>query len=119
MRNDYGSFKAYSKFRSKRCVIDGIKFASMAEGELYCLLKVTHSEIYCQPKIYLTKAKILYKPDFFCKDIFYEMKGFETDAWKLKKRLWEFYGPGPLHIYKMVKRKPELVEILSSSLLDV
>lgn len=54
-----------------------------------------------QPKVYLSAAKILYKPDFaytqadgvrVCEDY----KGMQTPVFRLKARLWKFYGPCPL-----------------------
>lgn len=59
-----------------------------------------------QDKVYLTHAKILYKPDFKIMDhtlneiVWIEFKGKETASWAIKKRLWRFYGPGALRIYK-------------------
>lgn len=58
-----------------------------------------------QPKVYMTDARILYKPDFKCFDskegisFYVEAKGFETAVWKIKKRLWREYGPARLEIY--------------------
>jgi hypothetical protein len=54
----------------------------------------------------MTKARILYKPDFGYFDVdmdsiaFAEAKGFETDIWRIKRRLWAHYGEGPLLVYK-------------------
>ena len=59
-----------------------------------------------QSNVYLTDAKILYIPDFECEDkkteqiFFVEAKGMETPVYRIKRRLWKFYGPGPLIVYK-------------------
>jgi hypothetical protein len=62
----------------------------------------------------LTDARILYKPDFKFtrggKEVWAECKGFETAIWRIKKRLWKFYGPGTLEIYKVNKLGPYLDE---------
>lgn len=65
--------------------------------------------------VYLTDARIGYVPDFKCRypsgEIFWvEAKGFENDRWPMKKKLWKFYGPGALEIWKGTWRKPTLVE---------
>jgi len=45
--------------------------------------------------------------------IWIEFKGFETPLWRLKRRLWMFYGPGPLHVYKMGRGRIYLDEIIT------
>lgn len=68
--------------------------------------------------IYLTRARIGYIADFKCKlklsnDLFWvEAKGYQNDRWPMKKKLWKFYGPGPLHIYKGTYMKPYLDEVV-------
>ena len=105
----------YSKYRAVRTEVDGIKFASKAEAALYLYLKNLYprNQIDCQPKIYLTEAKILYKPDFLIAGRYYEMKGVETPSWRIKRRLWQVYGPATLHVYKMRGAKVELTEMIS------
>ena len=91
-----------SKYYSKRVLIDGHSFDSKLEGDYYLYLKSYFIPFDMQPKIYLTSAKILYKPDFFIKidDSYYvDVKGsprMETASFKIKKRLWQEYGPAPL-----------------------
>jgi len=98
MRNKYGA---------KRTTIDGIKFDSMGEAAYYEDLKLQEALnlikiIELQPKIYLTDARILYKPDFLIEEmgkfIYIDFKGVETPVFKLKAKLWMHYGPGPLRI---------------------
>ena len=107
-------YRKRTKFHSIATEVDGIRFASKAEAALYVYLKATlfPSRIALQPKIYLTRAKILYKPDFECDGVYYEMKGFATPSFNLKKRLWTYYGAGNLHIFKMKGSKPALDEIV-------
>lgn len=63
-------------------------------------------DIECQVQVILTEAEIIYKPDFkyfdlsLSKPIWEEVKGFETDTWRLKRKLWISYGPGILRVYK-------------------
>ncbi len=63
-------------------------------------------EIVEEVPIYLSKAKIKYIVDFRItlkngNHIFFEAKGKETAEFRIHKKLWKFYGPGPLHIWKM------------------
>lgn len=62
-------------------------------------------EIHCQPQVELTRAKIIYKPDFLVtiadgSTHYEEVKGFETPEWRIKRRLWLWYGPGKLIVFK-------------------
>src|SRR4051812_25234862 len=117
MRSDLRYLRAFSKFRAKKVEADGYKFASKAEYALYCELKLnTKVAVQYQDKIYLTKARILYRPDFKLTSkasgdvVWVEMKGAETSTWRIKRRLWEVYGPGRLLVYKMRGSKPYLFE---------
>lgn len=112
-----------NKYSNKKVVHCGIKFDSIAESKLYDHLKVMErlneiSDIKCQDKVYLTSADILYKPDFSftsIKDgirVYAEMKGKKTAVWQIKRRLYVFYGPGPLQIYQMVKGRVALTETI-------
>ena len=101
----------------------GYSFASQLEAAVFNLLTLREksgeiSDIQNQDHVYLTDARICYIPDFkfFCKAtneyMWAEAKGFETDVWKIKKRLWKHYGPGKLEIYKGSKKSIQLVEII-------
>ena len=105
--------KKVSKYKAKRVEVGGLSFASQLEADLYAVLLVMKrtgevSEIGCQPSVYLTDARIRYVPDFYTFDVkmqasvWYEAKGYETDVWRIKRRLWKCYGPGPLVV---VRRK--------------
>jgi hypothetical protein len=71
-----------------------------------------------QVQVHLTRAEILYKPDFSYFDnetnqtAFVEAKGFATAVWAIKKRLWKHYGPGRLEIYTGSYKYPKLTEII-------
>ena len=113
----------FQKYRNKRTKLSGYSFASQLEAALFLYLKSQEADgliadIQNQDHVYLTDARICYIPDFkfFCKItkewMWAEAKGFETDAWKIKKRLWKHYGPGRLDIYKGSAKKLTLHEQL-------
>ena len=94
--------KKKSKYKNKKCVVNDIKFDSIMEADFYLTLR--HQEklgvvkiLELQPKVYLSKAKILYKPDFLIKRIkenklvYIDVKGAKTALFKLKARLWKAY----------------------------
>jgi len=96
-----------NKYNSKRTVVDGIKFDSKAEAECFMYLKLLERNgqikiIALQPKVYLTKARILYKPDFLIEEdgkrVYIDVKGMQTRDFKLKFRLWVHYGQGTLRL---------------------
>lgn len=68
--------------------------------------------------VYLTDARILYIPDFRCRNVktclsFYvEAKGFETPEWRIKRRLYQHYGRHPLEIWMGTAARPFLKEII-------
>ncbi len=99
------------KYGAKKVEYDHHSFSSKLEAALYKWLKLQEqngeiADIKAQETIYLTEARIIYKPDFSYVDlktnkkIYAESKGFETSDWRIKRRLWKFYGPAPLQIYK-------------------
>lgn len=111
------------KYRAERVSYDHHSFASKFEGALYLWLKLREKndeifEIKCQETVYLTDAKIIYKPDFSYFDInsgtriYAEAKGYETSDWRIKRKLWMFYGPGKLEIYKGSANNFKLYETL-------
>lgn len=107
---------------AKKTILDGRKFASKLEAAVYLILKAEEqagliANVKCQPNIRMTDAGILMIPDFSYerngKLEFCEAKGFPTDVWKLKLRLWKNgYGPGPLRIFKGSHRRPVQTEIV-------
>lgn len=111
-----------TKYGNKKVERDGKTFASGFEGDLYSYLSFLVkagelSGLRSQVNVRLTRAEILMIPDFAAietktgKLIYFEAKGFETDVWRIKKRLWKVYGPAPLRIYKgSVGKTLKLVE---------
>lgn len=98
-------------------------FPSKLEASVYNLLLVRETigeikDIKRQVQVYLTDAKILYKPDFSFVYIktgetrWCEAKGFKNPVWAIKRRLWAHYGPGKLEIYEGSYRAPMLTEII-------
>ena len=97
-----------SKYGNKKVLIDGIKFDSIAEGNRYKELKLmqragTIKELELQPKFLLqesfkkngkTYKKIEYIADFKYiengKVIIEDVKGKETEVFKLKHKLFEY-----------------------------
>jgi hypothetical protein len=103
--------KRVNKYKSQKVNYDYHSFASKFEASVYNWLKLREKngeicDIKCQETIYLTLAQIIYKPDFSFitndskQKIWAEAKGFETAEWRIKRKLWIYYGPGPLEIYK-------------------
>jgi hypothetical protein len=115
--------KSFSKYNAKRVTIDGIKFDSKAEGEYYLFLKNSDNfEILdMQTKIYLSRAKLLYKPDFLVKDhieksVYYiDIKGLETPVFKLKKRLWKAYIKDELRLIKKSGKNFKTIEVINGT----
>lgn len=113
-----------SKYSAKKVSHAGYSFGSKLEASVYDLLLLDKvagviATIQCQASVYLTDARILYKPDFKItnvdgKEWYCEAKGFETPVWAIKLRLWRFYGPGELHVYKGSAARPYLDEIVKS-----
>lgn len=101
----------------------GYSFASKLEAAVFDILKWREKageirDIQCQDSIYLTDARIEYRADFRFtvattgEVVWAEAKGFENEKWPLKRRLWIYYGPGALEIYKGTYESPKLVEVL-------
>lgn len=110
-----------SKYKAKKVQYDNFSFASKLEAAVYQILKLRElageiENLRCQETIYLTKAEIVYKPDFSFTienmKWYAEAKGLSTASFNIKKRLWEYYGPGPLEIYKGTYQRPFLVETI-------
>ena len=112
-----------SKFRAKRTELDGRSFASQFEAAVYALYKLREKAgeieiLGTQEHVYLTDARINYITDYSFLDlktgekVHGEAKGFETPEWKLKLRLYRFYGPCRLEIWKGTYIRPVLHEIV-------
>lgn len=95
-----------SKYGAKKITIDGITFDSLKEGNRYQELKLLQrtgviTDLELQPKFLLqdkfkyrgkTERKIEYKADFKYKEngkiVVEDVKGFKTDVYKLKRKLF-------------------------------
>ena len=113
----------FPKYRNQKVQYDGHSFASKLEAAVYQTLKLREKarEIditNCQQHVYLTQARIPYIVDFRIFDYsindfaYVEAKGFETPEWRIKKKLWSYYGPGQLEIYRGSEKKHFLDETL-------
>ena len=111
------------KYKNKKVERAGYSFASKLEASLFDFLKLREAageirDIQLQDTVYLTAARIIYKPDYKFFEIeendfaWAESKGFETSDWRIKRRLWLSYGPGKLYIYKGTAARLVLDEIL-------
>lgn len=110
------------KYGAVKQELDGHSFQSKLEAAVYSLLKLRLRggeiiSIQVQDTIPLSLAKIAYIADFKCEKqdgsyIWVEAKGVDTPSWRLKRRLWKSYGPGPLEIWKGSHVKPFLFEVL-------
>lgn len=109
-----------SKYHAKKTEIDGIVFDSKAEANYYLVLKEKQdkgeiSQLELQPKYELIPAfekngkkyrKTEYRADFKYFDetlkkwIVTDVKGMETDVFKLKHKLFEYMNEEELTIVK-------------------
>jgi thymidylate kinase len=109
-----------NKYGAKKVIIDGIKFDSKMEADYFLYLKQQPNVIAfrLQPKFLLqdkfvkrgiTFRKIEYKADF---DVLYEggrietidIKGAETEVFKIKRKLFEAKFPQELILLTFVKK---------------
>lgn len=113
----------------KRIELDGRSFRSKAEVQMYTDLKAREtkgevSNIRCEVKITLLPGarneRIDYYLDFVVfdeilkHDRYIEVKGFETDKWKMKVKLWRHFGPGVLEVWKVGWNSLQLAEEIPS-----
>lgn len=102
------AWKGYSKYRNKKTELDGITFDSKREAERYAELKLLEkvgeiAHLKLQPEVILqdkfihkgkTIRAIKYKADFAYfdkatgKSVIEDVKGMETETFKLKKKLF-------------------------------
>lgn len=101
------------KYHSKKTTVDGIEFDSKKEAKRYCELKMLEKagkikdlrlqyQFVLQPpfrKNGKTIRAITYVADFVyldlerCKNIVEDVKGYKTDVYQLKKKLFEYKFP--------------------------
>jgi hypothetical protein len=114
---------AWNKYKAQKTKVSGYSFGSKLEAQVFLILKAREqageiSSITIQDSVYLTKARIQYIADFrFINNSTGEMtwceaKGMELPQWRIKRKLWMFYGPGDLEVYMGNWQKPFLKEII-------
>lgn len=115
--------RSFGKYGAKEVNKSGRRFDSKLESALHdYLLEQERAgeirDIKQQVRVKLTLAEIVYIPDFSYIDVktgktcYAESKGFETDVWRIKRRLWAFYGCGPLFVFKGSYKKLYLHEVI-------
>ena len=92
-----------NKYHNVKTVLDGITFDSKAEARRYSELTLMRKAgllqcVGCQPS-FVVSPGIRYVADFICVDHagktwIEDVKGMETQSWRLKKRLFETAYPG-------------------------
>ena len=103
-----------NKYKNKKTIIDGTTFASIKEAKRYTQLKLLEkagliTELELQKKFILQPdyvnnegkkiRKITYVADYFYYDkkkkkyIVEDTKGFRTEVYKIKKKIFEFQYP--------------------------
>lgn len=111
----------HQQYQQKRKEFAGRSFASALEADLYGYLLMLERQgelcdLRCQPHVFLTEARVEMIPDFVAYDValseevYFEAKGFETDVYRIKRRLWMVYGPGRLRVFKGRVGKLKLTE---------
>lgn len=113
MRYNYYNNCRKSKYRNTKAIVDDIKFDSILEARRYEQLKLLEKageikDLKLQPEFELiprfkkgkkTWRKTIYKADFCYFDnklgkvIVEDTKGFKTDVYMLKKKLFEYKYP--------------------------
>lgn len=114
------SWKPKNKYGAIRVETDGYSFASKLELATYHLLKLRRrageiKEIKVQDHVKLSRANITYIADFRCERpdgtfFWVESKGYPSASWAIKLKLWKYYGPGDLEIWKGTFVSPVLTE---------
>ena len=118
----------FNKYKNTRVIVDGIKFDSKAESEYYLhlcqMLKLGLIESFeRQPKVYLSKAKILIKPDFVItengKTHYVDVKGVLTPVFSLKARLWAAYMDKPLKLVKKYAKGFREIKVINPEVINL
>lgn len=116
-------FSKKAKYGNKKVSHSGYSFGSKLEAATFDILKIMERAgeikgIKTQQSVYLSDAKIQYIADFSATScisgevFYYESKGMSTPVWAIKKRLWRYYGPGPLYIFTGSYLKPIMSETI-------
>jgi len=105
MWREANTHKRANKHNAKTVLIDGMLFRSGWEGRRYLQLKTLErageiKDLFLQINVKLTKY-ISWRVDFRYIDrhgvlVHEDSKGFETEPFNLKQKLWAEFGPTPL-----------------------
>lgn len=109
------------KYNNKKKVFNGITFDSEMEAEYYQHLIIAYrrEDIKLQPVFLLqpsfkkfgkTHRAIEYKGDFQIENVVYDVKGFETADFKIKRKMFEYRYPA-LQLVLVKKEKGKFVQI--------
>ncbi len=102
-------FPKPNKYKAKRTKNQYGEFPSIGEAECYAMFMIRLkagdiSKIDRYPTVLLSRAKISYKPDWYYENsqtqAYVDFKGIATERFNLIKKLWKYYGPAPLEIWK-------------------
>lgn len=90
--------------KERRTDENGRVYASRAEMLYAKNLRLLGVEFIEQPRVTLGDTGIVYVPDFYANLngdwVYIDVKGVETAAFRIKKKLWKLYGPASLHVVK-------------------
>ncbi len=113
------AWRMSNKYHAKRALWNGRWYDSTAERdyalELDALARAGEiSELQMQPRVELDRG-IFYKPDFCFQEhgryVWVDVKGVETERFRLLCKLWRNRGPGPLRIIKRAGRRSSFVVV--------
>lgn len=123
MKKNYRS----NSYGSKKIEYNGIWFASKLEKAVYEILWLRQEageikDLRCQHTITLQEGpqreRIQIRIDFSYWEIkedreeYWEAKGFPSDVWNLKLKLWRKNPPGYLEVWGGSWQRPKLIEIV-------
>ena len=76
-------------------------------GELQLLERAKEIKILKnQPNVFLTEARIRVIPDWLIyrvrsnEEIYIDFKGYDGQSWLRNRKLWKFYGPRPMEVWR-------------------
>lgn len=112
-----------NKFGRKKVEHAGRRFDSQLEKAVFDELTLLEKageikDLRQQHTVYLTEARIGLRVDFSAVNTktneleFFEAKGYPTAEYQIKRRLWEYYGPGKLTVYAGTYKKPFVKEVV-------
>ena len=112
------------KFNAEAIVSDGKHSPSKIEHAVFFQLELREkngeiTDLKKNPTVELLSTPlglIKYKADAGYSDKdgprWVEVKGVEGERWRIIRKLWSLFGPGPLEVYKGTYKRPYLVEVI-------